>query len=121
MYDLIHTYNMKFFVFQLIRGMMKEITLTIKHEHGLHARPAAMFVETASKFKSGIYVRNATANSGTVNAKSILGVLTLGVHCGHDVQVVADGPDEQEALMAISTLVESNFTDKKTQESSILE
>ncbi len=86
-----------------------EITLTIVNEIGLHARPAALFVQTASRFQSDIRVRNLTAGSSAVSAKSMFGVLSLGAQKGHQVAISAEGPDATEALEALRQLVESGF------------
>jgi phosphocarrier protein HPr len=85
---------------------MPTITLTINHEAGLHARPAALFVQTAGKFASSITV---THGERTANAKSILTVLTLGAKQGSEVTIHAEGDDAQQALDALRELVESNF------------
>ena len=65
---------------------------------GLHARPAALFVQTASKFKSQISIEK---GNKTVNGKSIMGVLTLGASSGDKVTIIVDGPDENEAIEVI--------------------
>jgi phosphotransferase system HPr (HPr) family protein len=88
---------------------MKSIKLTINHPVGLHARPAARFVQTSSAYKSKITVSNLTKGSAPVDAKSILMVLTLGVHQGYEIEIQADGEDENEALAALKALVEDNF------------
>ncbi len=85
---------------------MQSIQLEITNKSGLHARPAALFVQEANKFKSKIMVKKGEKE---VNAKSILGVLTLGVTKGSLVTVTADGEDEQEALQAITALHESGY------------
>ena len=85
---------------------MPEINLIITHEVGLHARPASMFVQTAAKFSSDIEVRY---GEKTVNAKSILAVLTLGAHKDAEITVTADGDDAAEALKALEDLVIDNF------------
>jgi len=89
---------------------MPEITLQICHEVGLHARPASAFVKTASKFKSTIVVQHGERSS---NAKSILGVLTLGAQKGARILVKADGEDAVEALSAMEALVNDNFGEEK--------
>jgi len=88
---------------------MVEKTLEITHKLGLHARPAAMFVKQASEFESKIMVQNVTAESDPVDAKSILGVLTLGVAQGHTVTISAEGPDEEESVQTLVALIQSNF------------
>jgi phosphotransferase system HPr (HPr) family protein len=83
--------------------------ITVTHEVGLHARPAANFVKTASQFQSDIQVSNVTVEKGPVNAKSVLSVLTLGVEQDFEIELTADGPDEQEALEALTELIQGNF------------
>jgi len=85
---------------------MHEATLVVHHKVGLHARPAALFVQTAKKFKSAVKVRK---DSMEVDAKSILLILTLAVNQGSTITIKADGEDEQEAVKALQTLVESDF------------
>lgn len=85
---------------------MKEITLTIQHEVGLHARPAALFVKTAARFQSNIKV---IKDSSTANAKSILSILGLAAGKGAVVTIQAEGADEDEAVAVLQALVESNF------------
>ena len=88
---------------------MPTIHLTVNHPAGLHARPAAEFVKTAAAFPCKITVRNVTDDKAPVNAKSILSVLTLGVHQGYEIEVEAEGEQASEALQAISELIQSNF------------
>ena len=85
---------------------MPEITLTVHHEVGLHARPAAVFVRTAKQFCSAIRV---THGEREANAKSILSVLTLGVDQGAVITLYAEGEDADQALAALEALVEDNF------------
>jgi phosphocarrier protein HPr len=85
---------------------MPEIKLTVNHKVGLHARPASVFVQTAAKFSSDIEV---THGDNTVNAKSILAVLTLGAHQGAEITIRAEGEDAPEALKALEDLVKDNF------------
>lgn len=85
---------------------MPEITLEIKNKVGLHARPAAMFVQLANKFKSDIRVLKGNVNA---NAKSILNVLTLGAGPGSAIRLQAEGEDAESALKALEELVGSNF------------
>jgi phosphotransferase system HPr (HPr) family protein len=89
---------------------MTETTLTIKHSAGLHLRPAALFVQTAAKFKSTIKLRNLSRQNGPeTDAKSMFGIMQLGVSQGHQVLVRADGPDEQDAVETLRRLVDNNF------------
>jgi phosphocarrier protein HPr len=85
---------------------MSEITLTIHHQVGLHARPAALFVQTAKQFKCNIMVAH---DERQANAKSILGVLTLGANQGAVITVRAEGEDADQALAALEALVRNNF------------
>lgn len=88
---------------------MQSIRLIVNHSVGLHARPAAQFVKTANEFTSKITVANVTKESDPVDAKSILSVLTLGVHQGYEIEIAADGNDSADALDALKLLVENNF------------
>ncbi|MER3400389.1 MAG: HPr family phosphocarrier protein [Thermoflexus sp.] len=88
---------------------MERVTLTLTNAVGLHARPAALFVQMAARFRSTITVRNVTRGTPPVNAKAILAVLTLGAEHGHVIEITAEGPDEGEAIAALRALVESRF------------
>jgi len=89
---------------------MPEITLEIMNKVGLHARPAALFVQEAKKFQSEV---SAVNGDRRINAKSILEVLTLGAHKGTMITIQAEGPDAEEALQAISALHANNFGEKE--------
>ena len=80
--------------------------VTINNEVGLHARPATFFIQKANEFKSGIWVEK---DERRVNAKSLLGVLSLGITKGTTITPLADGSDEKEAVAALSELVSGNF------------
>jgi phosphocarrier protein FPr len=88
---------------------MSTVQVTVNHKVGLHARPASEFVKTAKSFPCEIKVRNMTADGEAVNAKSILGVLTLGVLQGHIIEIEAEGPQTEDALQALENLVLGNF------------
>jgi phosphocarrier protein len=88
---------------------MVETKIIVKHNVGLHARPASLFVQAANKFSSSIKVKNLTMNGNFVDAKSIIMVLTLGVLKDHQIVIQADGPDETNASVALTALIESNF------------
>lgn len=88
---------------------MPSIEIIVNHPVGLHARPAAEFVKTASSFPCDIQVCNLSTVGNPVNAKSILSVLTLGVNQGHCIRVDAVGEQADQAISAIRELVESNF------------
>jgi len=91
---------------------MKEAKVVVNNKVGLHARPAALFVQTASKFQSEINVSCHDPKENklrTANAKSILGILTLGGFQGIENTIKADGGDENEAVAALAELVKNNF------------
>jgi phosphocarrier protein HPr len=85
---------------------MAERTVQIVNKHGLHARPAAEVVKAASKFKAEITI---SRDDLEVNGKSIMGVMMLAAEYGSTITLRASGPDEQEAVDALSTLVASRF------------
>ena len=80
--------------------------IVIPNETGLHARPATFFIQKANEFKSGIWVEK---EDRRVNAKSLLGVLSLGIVKGTTITLIADGADEKEAVEALVELVKDNF------------
>lgn len=92
----------------------REIHLRIHNPQGLHARPAAQFVTTATQFQAQILVRNVTRNTEFVRADSINQVATLGVRQGHEIAIAAVGEDADAALSALQTLVENNFGETHT-------
>jgi len=82
---------------------LKEIEVEIKNRAGLHARPSALFVQTANKFESDIMVES---NGEEVNGKSIMGLMLLAAEKGRVLKLKANGKDELEALEALKELVE---------------
>ncbi len=80
--------------------------VTVNNEVGLHARPATYFIQKANEFKSGIWVEK---EERRVNAKSLLGVLSLGIVKGTNIALIADGSDEKEAVDALVSLIQNNF------------
>ncbi|HPW65428.1 MAG TPA: HPr family phosphocarrier protein [Candidatus Omnitrophota bacterium] len=78
----------------------------ITNKLGLHARPAALFVQTANRFESSIEIRK---EDMSVDGKSIMGIMTLAAEMGSAIRVTATGKDADEALGALARLVESNF------------
>lgn len=74
---------------------------------GLHARPATFFIQKANEFKSSIWIEK---EERRVNAKSLLGILSLGIVGGTSIRIIADGADEQQAVDALVELVESGFS-----------
>lgn len=85
---------------------MKEVT--VKNQIGLHARPATFFIQKANEFKSSIWVEK---EERRVNAKSLLGVLSLGIVGGATIRIIADGAEEQAAVESLVKLVETGFND----------
>ena len=88
---------------------MTKMEITVHHEVGLHARPAASFVKMANGYPCDITVTNLTTSSEPVNAKSILGVLSIGVQKGHRIEVEAKGDQAEDALNQLQHLIDSNF------------
>ena len=84
----------------------KEVQVT--NQVGLYARPATFFIQKANEFKSTILVEK---EERRVNAKSLLGVLSLGIVKGTAVNIVADGVDENEAIATLSELIDSDFSE----------
>jgi phosphocarrier protein len=88
---------------------MAERTVVIVNKNGLHARPAAEIVKTATKFTSDIVI---VRDDLEVNGKSIMGVLMLAAECGSSVTLRASGPDETQAVDAIAALISGKFGEK---------
>ncbi len=82
--------------------------VTIKNSVGLHARPATFFIQKANSYKSSIWVEKEDCR---VNAKSLLGVLSLGIVKGMTITLIADGSDEAAAVDALVALVDSEFSE----------
>ena len=82
--------------------------VVIQNQVGLHARPATFFIQKANEYKSSIWVEK---EERKVNAKSLLGVLSLGIVGGTTIKIIADGSDEKDALDGLVSLVESGFSD----------
>ena len=85
---------------------VKEVT--VENQVGLHARPATFFIQKANEFKSSIWVEK---EERRVNAKSLLGVLSLGIVGGTTIRIIADGADEQAAVEGLIKLVNSGFSE----------
>ena len=85
---------------------MTEATTTIENKTGIHARPASVFVQKASSFKSKVQLK---AKGKTVDAKSILMIMSMGLVKGTEITIVADGPDEADAVAQLKALVDSKF------------
>lgn len=84
--------------------------VVVQNQVGLHARPATFFIQKANEFKSSIWIEK---EDRRVNAKSLLGILSLGIVGGTEIRVIADGADEQAAVNGLVDLVESGFADDK--------
>ncbi|MBE7045319.1 MAG: HPr family phosphocarrier protein [Ruminococcaceae bacterium] len=82
--------------------------VVVQNQVGLHARPATFFIQKANEFKSSIWVEK---DERKVNAKSLLGVLSLGITKGTSITIMADGADESDAVEALVRLIASNFTE----------
>ena len=80
----------------------------VNNAAGLHARPATFFIQKANEFKSTIWVEK---EERRVNAKSLLGVLSLGIVKGTEITLIAEGSDAESAIDAIISLVETNFSE----------
>ncbi|NLM12283.1 MAG: HPr family phosphocarrier protein [Epulopiscium sp.] len=87
---------------------MKQVSVVLKNEAGLHARPASMFTRTAAKYQCKIKV---VKGEQEVNPKSILSLLTMNARKGDNITIIADGIDENEAITALQNLVENNFAE----------
>ncbi|MDL2287719.1 HPr family phosphocarrier protein [Eubacteriales bacterium OttesenSCG-928-G02] len=83
-------------------------TISIQNEVGLHARPATFFIQKANSYKSSVWIENTDRRA---NAKSLLGVLSLGISKGDTITIIADGIDEKEAIDGLVDLILSGFND----------
>ena len=86
---------------------LKEVV--VQNQVGLHARPATFFIQKANEFKSSIWIEK---EERRVNAKSLLGILSLGIVGGTSIRIIADGSDEKEAVKALMDLVDSGFSEE---------
>ena len=80
----------------------------VNNQVGLHTRPATFFIQKANEFKSSVWVEK---EERRMNAKSLLGVLSLGIVKGTPIKLIADGPDEVEAVEALVKLINSDFAE----------
>ena len=87
---------------------MSSKEVVISNQVGLHARPATFFIQKANEYKASIWVEK---DDRRVNAKSLLGVLSLGIVKGTAITIIADGSDEEEAVAALSALIASDFAE----------
>ena len=82
--------------------------VVINNQVGLHARPATFFIQKANEFKSSIWVEK---EERRVNAKSLLGVLSLGIVKGTTINIIADGADEDASIATLAELIDSDFNE----------
>ena len=82
--------------------------VTVQNQGGLRARPATFFIQKANEFKASIWIEK---DERRVNAKSLLGVLSLGIVGGTTIRIIADGADEEQAVSGLVKLVESGFAE----------
>ena len=88
---------------------MIEKIITISNRAGIHARPAAIVVQATKDFKSNVYFEKGQER---INAKSIMGVITLGASYGTEIKIIAEGEDEQTAVQTLVRLFESKFEEE---------
>lgn len=84
---------------------LKEVV--VQNQVGLHARPATFFIQKANEYKSTVWIEK---EERRVNAKSLLGVLSLGITKGNSVTLIAEGPDEETAVTELADLISSDFS-----------
>ncbi|MDR0494846.1 MAG: HPr family phosphocarrier protein [Treponema sp.] len=88
---------------------MTEQTITISNRAGIHARPAALLVQTTKNFNCNIYLEK---GRDRINAKSIMGVITLGAAFGTEIKIIAEGEDEEAAVNALVRLFNTKFEEE---------
>lgn len=100
--QLVDIYRWEMGIYMFVKDVM------VQNQVGLHARPATFFIQKANEFKSSIWIER---EERRVNAKSLLGILSLGIVGGTAIRIIADGADEQLAVDSLVDLVESGFSD----------
>jgi len=88
---------------------MTERVITVVNRAGIHARPSALLVQTTKNFTSNIYIEK---GMDRINAKSIMGIITLGASYGTELRIIAEGEDEETAVEALVKLFESKFEEE---------
>jgi len=88
---------------------MYEKTVTVINRAGVHARPAALLVQTAKDFQCEIYLER---DDDRINGKSIMGIITLGAAYGMKIKIIADGPDEEKAVEDMARHFETKFEEE---------
>jgi len=86
-----------------------EKTVKVTNRAGIHARPSALLVQTTKNFSSNIYMQK---GQDRINAKSIMGIITLGAAYGTELKIIADGEDEEAAVETIVKLFETKFEEE---------
>ena len=95
---------------------MKEASAVVKNDIGIHGRPATFFNETANCFKCAIWLEIEGKVDRRVNAKSLLGVLSIGIVGGTKLKIIADGPDEEAAAETLAALINCGFSEPDLSE-----
>jgi len=88
---------------------MTEKVITVSNRAGIHARPSAILVQTTKNFSSNIYIEK---GMDRINAKSIMGIITLGASYGTELRIIAEGEDEVTAVETLVKLFESKFEEE---------
>jgi len=88
---------------------MTERVITVTNRAGIHARPSALLVQTTKNFSSNIYIEK---GMDRINAKSIMGIITLGASYGTELRIIAEGEDEETAVETLVKLFESKFEEE---------
>ena len=88
---------------------MTEIKVTVTNRAGIHARPSAIIVQSIKNFKGNIYIEKGTDR---INAKSIMGIITLGAAYGTELKIIAEGEGEEAAVETVVNLFKSNFEEE---------
>jgi len=88
---------------------MTEKVITVTNRAGIHARPSALLVQTTKNFSSNIYIEK---GMDRINAKSIMGIITLGASYGTELRIIAEGEDEETAVETLVKLFESKFEEE---------
>lgn len=88
---------------------MVEKTVTVQNRAGIHARPSALIVQKCKDMKSNIYLEK---DNDRINAKSIMGIITLGATYGTEIKIIAEGEDEQQSVDTLVKLFESKFEEE---------
>ena len=87
---------------------MEKLTIKITNDVGLHARPATYFIQLANSFDCSLWVEKSPQR---INGKSLLGILSLGIHRGDEISIIANGTDEKEAIHVLRKYLEADLSD----------